>query len=135
MYSYQQPVMQQNDYKNLGTKLVEYYYSVKNQNLSLLPTLFLNDSQVTFDGAESLGVNNLLSIHSMKQLKYTVSTTDIQPIDNDKLVIVTSGKVSENGSEFTNKKFSEFMFVVKNPTDCRYYIKSCIFRTMPLLSF
>jgi hypothetical protein len=129
---YQYPPMQQQepklDYKTFGTKFCEYYYGIMEQNLAQLPSLFFSDSMITYEGSEYLGVSNLLNVLNTKRFKHKPDSIDVQPVDADKYFIHIMGKIESN-AELAGKKYSEFLFVIKNPQDGRYYIKNCMFRS------
>lgn len=116
------------DYKKIAQDFCEKYYVAFDNNFMAIGNLCKNKTKFTFFRKEVMGFNKLFKLlqkHNIYTFKHHNIDVNAQPINDNSLLIHSTGSLSINGSN--QKKYSETLILHKN-TKNRFYIKNLIIK-------
>jgi hypothetical protein len=120
----------QSSYKDIAKQFSKKYYENYDSDYYKLEGMYLPTAMFTYLEEEFVGFANFkkkLQQLNIKAFQHSVNTIDVQPINQDKLYIMTTGTMSVNG-DFSRIKFSEFICLSKGANDNNFYISNTMFR-------
>lgn len=117
------------NYKNMAKEFTKHYYHSFANSIDKLESLYMPTAMITFMDHECVGFKALLKILQSlgwKGFKVEVESIDAQPLGGKKLIMMIAGYINYN--DFTRQRFTEFISLVKNSKDGRFYIQCQMFR-------
>lgn len=117
------------NYEQLGVEFCKFYYKTFDDDFPSLGKLYIDDPRITFRDEKFRGFDELKwRVYDDKIWSFTHHEINgnVQPIDNDSVLICTYGVISANGS-ITRHKFNETLLLARNCSNGRFYIHNSIF--------
>jgi len=117
------------NYEQLGIEFCKFYYKLFDDDFPSLGKLYIDDPRITFRDEKFRGFDELKwRVYDNKIWSFTHHEINgnVQPIDNDSVLICTYGVISANGS-ITRHKFNETLLLSRNRSNGRFYIHNSIF--------
>eukprot|EP00033_Pygsuia_biforma_P001084 GCRY01001234.1.p1 GENE.GCRY01001234.1~~GCRY01001234.1.p1 ORF type:complete len:143 (-),score=30.10 GCRY01001234.1:86-460(-) len=116
----------------IGQQFVSYYYSTFDSNRAGLAGLYTNESMLTFEGGQFLGVEAIMKKLteglSFKEVRHQGTSVDVQPTKEGMLVFVCGHLMIDGNTEIDKAlKFSQ-VFQLLPTASGSYYVFNDIFR-------
>jgi hypothetical protein len=117
------------NYEQLGIEFCKCYYKMFDDDFPSLGKLYIDGPRITFRDDKFGSFDELKwRVYDNKIWSFTHHEINgnVQPIDNDSVLISTYGVISANGS-ITRHKFNETLLLCRNRSNGRFYIHNSIF--------
>ena len=118
-----------NNYEQIGTEFCKFYYKMFDDDFPSLRKIYIESPKITFRGDNFRDFDELKwRVYDNKIWSFTHHTVNgnVQPIDNDSLLISAYGVISANNG-ITKHKFNETLVVCRNRSDGKFYIHNSVF--------
>ncbi|EKM83103.1 hypothetical protein AGABI1DRAFT_125583 [Agaricus bisporus var. burnettii JB137-S8] len=113
---------------DLAAQFTQFYYPTFAANRAGLAALYRDDSKLTWEGGQVVGqaaIVEKLTTLPFQKVEHKVLTTDMQPMENNNLIIVVTGLLVVDDSQ-NPLQFSQ-AFVLKQ-VEQSFYVQNDVFR-------
>lgn len=121
-----------NNYEQLGIDFCRFYYKMFDDDFPSLAKLYNEYAEIIFRNDKYTNFDQLKwRIYDNKIWSFTHHEINgnVQPLDNDSLLITTYGIISAN-SNITKHKFNETLVLCRNRSNGKFYIHNSIFNLL-----
>lgn len=91
------------DFQSVGTQFVQHYYTTIDSNRANLATLYSQDSMLSFEGEQYLGVEAIMGkLQSLPSMQHAATSFDYQPTVNNGIIAFVTGQLAIDGGNPMN---------------------------------
>jgi hypothetical protein len=91
------------DFQSVGTQFVQHYYTTIDSNRANLATLYSQESMLSFEGEQYLGVEAIMGkLQSLPSMQHAATSFDYQPTVNNGIIAFVTGQLAIDGGNPMN---------------------------------